>query len=29
VKAATGRFSGRGMWYILGFEDHVFGRRKA
>lgn len=28
VKAVTGRFSGRGMWYILGFEDHVFGRRK-
>jgi SAM-dependent methyltransferase len=24
----TGKFSGRGMWYILGFEDHVFGRRK-
>ncbi|HUB50780.1 MAG TPA: methyltransferase domain-containing protein [Terracidiphilus sp.] len=29
VKALTGRFSGRGMWYILGFEDHVFGRRIA
>jgi 2-polyprenyl-3-methyl-5-hydroxy-6-metoxy-1,4-benzoquinol methylase len=24
----TGKFSGRGMWYILGFEDHVFGRRE-
>lgn len=23
----TGKFSGRGMWYIMGFEDHVFGRR--
>src|SRR5580658_3870902 len=28
VKAVTGRFSGRGMWYILGFEDHVFGQRR-
>jgi 2-polyprenyl-3-methyl-5-hydroxy-6-metoxy-1,4-benzoquinol methylase len=27
VKLFTGRFSGRGMWYILGFEDHVFGQR--
>ena len=27
-KALTGRFSGRGMWYILGFEDHVFGQKK-
>jgi SAM-dependent methyltransferase len=24
----TGRLSGRGLWYILGFEDHVFGQRK-
>lgn len=24
----TGKFSGRGMWYLLGFEDHVFGQRK-
>lgn len=24
----TGRFSGRGMWYLLGFEDHVFGQRR-
>ena len=24
----TGRFSGRGMWYLLGFEDHVLGQRK-
>jgi SAM-dependent methyltransferase len=29
VKLFTGRFSGRGMWYVLGFEDHVFGQRKA
>jgi SAM-dependent methyltransferase len=28
VKLFTGRFSGRGMWYLLGFEDHVFGQRK-
>jgi SAM-dependent methyltransferase len=28
VKLFTGRFSGRGMWYILGFEDHVFGQRR-
>lgn len=27
-KLITGRFSGRGMWYILGFEDHVFGRKR-
>jgi SAM-dependent methyltransferase len=27
-RAFTGRFSGRGMWYILGFEDHVLGRRR-
>jgi len=27
-KLITGRFSGRGMWYLLGFEDHVFGQRK-
>ncbi len=26
-RLVTGRFSGRGMWYILGFEDHVFGQR--
>ncbi|HVZ82856.1 MAG TPA: methyltransferase domain-containing protein [Terracidiphilus sp.] len=24
----TGRFSGRGLWYILGFEDHVLGLRR-
>ena len=24
----TGRFSGRGMWYVLGFEDHVFGQSR-
>ena len=29
VRAFTGRFSGRGLWYLLGFEDHVLGRRKA
>ena len=23
----TGRLSGAGLWYILGFEDHVFGQR--
>lgn len=28
VRAFTGKFSGRGLWYILGFEDHVLGRRK-
>lgn len=28
VKLFTGRFSGRGLWYILGFEDHVFGQRR-
>jgi 2-polyprenyl-3-methyl-5-hydroxy-6-metoxy-1,4-benzoquinol methylase len=27
-KIMTGRFSGRGMWYLLGFEDHVLGQRK-
>jgi 2-polyprenyl-3-methyl-5-hydroxy-6-metoxy-1,4-benzoquinol methylase len=26
-KLFTGQFSGRGMWYLLGFEDHVFGQR--
>jgi hypothetical protein len=26
--AFTGKFSGRGMWYVLGFEDHVFGQRR-
>jgi SAM-dependent methyltransferase len=24
----TGRLSSKGLWYILGFEDHVFGQRK-
>jgi SAM-dependent methyltransferase len=24
----TGRLSGKGLWYILGFEDHVFGQRR-
>jgi SAM-dependent methyltransferase len=27
-KLITGKFSGRGLWYILGFEDHVLGQRK-
>jgi 2-polyprenyl-3-methyl-5-hydroxy-6-metoxy-1,4-benzoquinol methylase len=27
-KMVTGRFSGRGMWYLLGFEDHVLGQRR-
>jgi SAM-dependent methyltransferase len=26
-KFFTGKFSGRGMWYLLGFEDHAFGQR--
>ncbi|MGH9604326.1 MAG: class I SAM-dependent methyltransferase [Terracidiphilus sp.] len=26
-RALTGKFSGRGLWYILGFEDHVLGQR--
>jgi 2-polyprenyl-3-methyl-5-hydroxy-6-metoxy-1,4-benzoquinol methylase len=28
IRAITGRFSGRGLWYVLGFEDHVLGQRK-
>jgi SAM-dependent methyltransferase len=24
----TGKLSAKGLWYILGFEDHVFGQRK-
>jgi SAM-dependent methyltransferase len=28
-KLTTGKLTGRGLWYILGFEDHVFGQRKA
>ena len=24
----TGRFSARGLWYLLGFEDHVLGQRR-
>ena len=24
----TGKLSSKGLWYILGFEDHVFGQRK-
>jgi SAM-dependent methyltransferase len=27
-KLVTGRLSGKGLWYILGFEDHVFGQRR-
>jgi len=27
-RALTGKFSARGLWYILGFEDHVLGQRK-
>jgi 2-polyprenyl-3-methyl-5-hydroxy-6-metoxy-1,4-benzoquinol methylase len=27
-KMMTGKFSGRGMWYLLGFEDHVLGQRR-
>lgn len=26
--SATGKFSGKGMWYLLGFEDHVFGQHR-
>jgi len=26
-KLVTGRLSAKGLWYILGFEDHVFGQR--
>jgi SAM-dependent methyltransferase len=25
----TGKLSAKGLWYILGFEDHVFGQRKS
>lgn len=28
-RAVTGRLSCKGLWYILGFEDHVFGQRRA
>lgn len=24
----TGRMSSKGLWYVLGFEDHVFGQRR-
>jgi SAM-dependent methyltransferase len=27
-KLMTGTLSSRGLWYILGFEDHVFGQRR-
>jgi len=26
-RLATGRLSSKGLWYILGFEDHVFSQR--
>jgi len=28
TKLATGKFSAKGLWYIVGFEDHVLGQRK-
>ncbi len=28
MRVFTGDFSGRGVWYVLGFEDHVFGQRR-
>jgi 2-polyprenyl-3-methyl-5-hydroxy-6-metoxy-1,4-benzoquinol methylase len=28
MRVFTAKFSGRGMWYLLGFEDHVFGQRR-
>jgi 2-polyprenyl-3-methyl-5-hydroxy-6-metoxy-1,4-benzoquinol methylase len=28
VQLFTRRFSGRGLWYVMGFEDHVFGQRR-
>lgn len=28
IRALTGKFSGRGLWYVLGFEDHVLGQHK-
>lgn len=27
-KLSTGRLAARGLWYLLGFEDHVLGHRK-
>ncbi|MEO6801806.1 MAG: methyltransferase domain-containing protein [Granulicella sp.] len=27
-RVVTGRLSCKGLWYILGFEDHVFGQRR-
>jgi len=27
-RLVTGRFVVRGLWYVLGFEDHVFGQRR-
>jgi 2-polyprenyl-3-methyl-5-hydroxy-6-metoxy-1,4-benzoquinol methylase len=28
MRVFTGKFSVRGVWYVLGFEDHVFGKRR-
>lgn len=28
-KLVTGKFSARGLWYTMGFEDHVFGQRRS
>lgn len=27
-RGLTGKMSGKGLWYIFGFEDHVFGQRR-
>jgi 2-polyprenyl-3-methyl-5-hydroxy-6-metoxy-1,4-benzoquinol methylase len=27
-KQVTGQFSGRGLWHVLGFEDHILGQRR-
>ena len=27
-RMTTGKFSGRGLWYLFGFEDHVLGQRR-
>ena len=29
TRLVTGGFSARGLWYVLGFEDHVLGRRRS
>jgi SAM-dependent methyltransferase len=28
-RLVTGRLSSKGLWYVLGFEDHVFGQRRS